>query len=289
MSRQFARRLFWISGLAVLLLLVVLFQDSADKTAARATAKGNSLYAAGQYAEALQQYSIGLAVDPNNQTLHFNAAQAAYRLDEKAIAIEHYARSENSVNKFLNEGNANCWLGNAGSNFAQQTEYYERALQNYADGMVVYPQNMQLKYNYELVQQMLNQVLQEQQTESAQNPPAAGDGSQEVMSQGKQGREGSGTSKEENQEAQGGDPDHSGQDQEKDPGDASKADDEDGGGKDHGENDGQNDSQGLGQENKEAEMETLLRIMRIVEGQEEENLKNNQGALEEENESYGLW
>ena len=73
--------------------------------------EGNLLYAAGQYEQALEAYKKGLEKNKDDAVLNYNSGQASYRLQEYRQAVEYYGKAKDTVEKYMNLGNASLKLG----------------------------------------------------------------------------------------------------------------------------------------------------------------------------------
>jgi|GEM_PF-1471679 len=279
------RKVVLISGAVTAVLLIFLLTGMAgrDDTIKASMRRGNSQYAAGDYKKSLASYEKGLAKDSKNKMLNFNAAQSAYLSFEYEKAAEYYEKSADSTDKFLNWGNIFFRSGDAigsilaeqaenpetaaaspeteGLDVNQQLQTYASALKIYQDGMIKFPQNVPLKYNFESVKQKIDELIENM------DPQEGEQGESQENSEGSEG--------EEQESSQSGEEGFEGEEQE-----ASQA------GEDSEEGEEQEASQ-AGEENEESEdneeamnMQEVERILQILESQEQESLKNNQEIKE---------
>lgn len=249
------KKVLWISGIfaGLLLPLVWIGWTNADKAASQALRSGNVQYEEGRYAEALETYVMGLESMPEHQALNFNAAQAAYQLGEYTQASEYYDKAAASIDKYLNAGNSLYRAGEVAEDDNQRLQYYNQALQIYKEGIINYPHDVQLKFNYEFVKQKLDELseqIQKDDPEDQQN-----DQEQNNM--------------EENEQEQNNQQNEDTNDQQ------------------NGErNDEQNeDMQSPGEEDQTRE--AIARILDMLASEEEESLKNNQGVVRGRDDKYG--
>jgi len=269
------KKVLWISGIITLLLLVLLLTGiaGADGEVKKALTQGNQEYESANYEEALNAYEKGLIASPENQTLNLNAAQAAFALGKYDKAIEYYGKAKDNLEKFLNAGNICYWAGEAAEEPEQKAQFYGMALEIYLEGIVKYPENVPLKYNYETVKEKLDELSEEMEQ---QNSDQSEDGeSQEGESQEGESQEG------EQQDAEGAEASE-GEEQNLD--EAKSAEATEG-------QEGDEDKQEAGSLNDEEEnpdMEAIERILSYLESQEEEGLKNNQEVIRGNN-GKGDW
>lgn len=263
------KKILYMSGIVTILLLPLLLSGWADTddTVKESLRQGNRRYESADYAEALKLYETGLAASPENKTLNFNAAQAAYILGEYEKAIEYYEKAGDNTDKFLNAGNICFRTGDTVQDINQKAQYYSQALQIYMEGITKFPQDVPLKYNYELVKEKLEELLPDMEQENNEQ----GEGGEESQEQ-------------ENTENAGGD-----QGQESENAEASQENQEQDSDQDENSNDEQSQSQegDDGQQGSYAQndgeeapdQETIERILQMLEAQEEESLKNNQEVV----------
>ncbi|MCL2747498.1 MAG: hypothetical protein FWE59_02445 [Oscillospiraceae bacterium] len=259
------RKAVILSGIAAVLLLPLLLSGwvDADATVARALRLGNEQYASQQYGEALRLYEAGLAAAPENRALCFNAAQAAYLSGAYGQAIEYYEKSDDSLEKYLHAGNAAFKLGDALEDPNEKLPCYALALDAYREGMILYPENVSLKYNYELVMQKIEELLEEMDQEGEGEQGEGEEGEEGEESEGEQG-EGEET---EGEESETGDSQEEGEEGEENEGKQAE----------QGE-DGEEGADGEDGED-EQNMAEIARILEMLEAQEEESLKNNQEVI----------
>jgi len=299
----------FISGIITALLLVLLlagFTGSNDPVK-KAIRQGNMRYESAAYDEALEFYEAGLSIDPDDKALNFNAAQAAYILGDFGKAVEYYEKSGDYVEKYLNTGNTFFVLGNSLEDNEQKLQCYLEALKYYYDGIVLFPQNVPLKYNYEVVKALADDILDNMEPDNSDqsdsNDDSDSDESQEQDGQNQEGSSGEQdqdeASDEQNQGEASNEQDQDEASDEQSQGEASDEQDQDENsaeqaqsqdGQDNGEDAGSAQEQDEGQEGAqdansqdvnvyELDQEAIERILRMLEIQEQENLKNNQEVV----------
>jgi len=286
-SLKSLKKILLISGIAAVFLLVFLLTGIVDagSDANKALQYGNRQYASGVYEEALKLYETALEANPENKTLNFNAAQSAYQLGEYNKAAMYYVKAESNEEKFLNFGNASLMLAVASEDANQKADYYVQALKAYYDGIVLYPQDVRLKYNYEALKEKIEEQIENQEQDSSNQ--SDGDESQENQ---------------ENQETQ----EHDSQNQEAEEQDGQNQEESDSSHSQEQEGHDEESGQGEDDENNSTENEggvqeqedgedgeddpdrlAIERILRMLENQEEYSLKNNQEVMKGKDDKYG--
>ena len=265
----------YLSGAIAVLALLFVWTGWADADSGvnKALRRGNEQFALAEYGGALAFYETGLAEGPENKALSFNAAQAAYFLGDFEKAAQYYENAEGSVDKYLNAGNIFFRAGGAMEDANQKAQCYAQAMQIYKEGIIEYPQDVPLKYNYETVRALLDELTEEMEQEGGESQETQeNQGGQEQDNQDAQGQDAQGQESEsaENDGAEQGDNTEQGEGAEQE-GNAGEA--RDGGQGDGAEAYTQNDGA------YDPDQEAIARILEMLESQEEESLKNNQGAV----------
>ena len=291
------KKCFAVSGIAVIILLVLLLTGwgRADDTIKAALRRGNTDYASDKFVSALDNYESALTLYPDNEALNFNAAQTAYKLGEYEKAVRYYAGAEESADKYLNQGNIYYWAGNACEDNNEKMQFYAQALQLYEEGIMIYPQNVPLKYNYEYLMKQIESLLEEQEQEQ---------GEEQEQEQGEEQEQGQGHEQEQGQDSNSEESDQN----ESDDGEQGEEQNEDGeqGEEEESEentsaidNIGENDENDSEQgeeinagnveetENSEPDQDAIARILQMLEIQEEQSLKNNQEIVGGNEGKYG--
>ena len=289
------KKVLILSGAAAFALLVLLltgFSD-ADDAVKKAMRQGNASFGSAAYQEALSYYETGLAASSEDKELNFNAAQAAYLLGEYERAMDYYEKSGDTVEKFLNTGNTFFMIGNSLEDSEQKLQCYMQALKYYYDGIVLFPRNVPLKYNYEAVKGLADDLLKDMDQQSSDQ--SDGDDSQEQDGQEQDGQE-QDSQEQDGQEQDGQEQDGASaeQDQDESPDAQSQADEgEDADGEESGAQE-QDDGEDAGRdaisqddEGIELDREAIERILRMLESQERESLKNNQEVIGGKDGKYG--
>lgn len=303
------KRVFIASGIitAIIALLflsgVLVFRDSK----AELLAKGNREFDSGNYTEAFEVYYEGLSKFEDDPELSYNAGQALYCMDDWLSAAEYYSRSTlKNVDRYLNMGNCNVKIGDVFENADEYADdsiyvmlgYYRKALEAYRQGIVAFPQEISLKYNYEYVKEKIRQLEQEiarrqqeetdrQSDEGKRDDKEQKDGGDQ---QGNVGQQGGG--QQEGGDQQGGGGPQDGDDRQTGGGPQDGDDKQTEGGQSG--DDVESSGDGRPGDDDEPAIDDRIQtrreieyILQMIEKQEKESLKNNQGSrFRDEGEEY---
>jgi len=210
--------------------------------------QGNEQYGRAEFSDALQSFEAGLELNPRDKILNFNAAQTAYFFGDFEKAAALFKNSDENAEKFLRAGNANFKLGEENDDI----KFFSLALDEYKAGIKKFPQNIPLKFNYEKVSEMIKNFPEEENdSENSDENEKNDDDEQEAEQQDA-----------EQQDSEQQDSEQLEQSDENDDDDSSR----------YEEND--EDENGDGED-----MQAIEQILRILEQQEEESLKNNQELI----------
>lgn len=277
------RKMTIISGCLVLIFAILFLTGTIDlnNQVKHSLNKGNQLFRSEKYDEALSTYQQGIEVQPEDERLNYNAAQTGYCLGDYQQAIQYYAKAANDLNKYMNLGNANLKLGDRTDDENQKMQYYQQAVESYKNGILSNPQNVDIKYNYEvaknkldeLSQNLENQQQQDQQQEDneQQNQEQNQEGDQDNQSEE---NDSSDESQQQENDEQQSESDES-QQQENQSEDSQESND-----------DGQDNESS--QNMSESEQE-IAQILDLLEKQEQDSLKNNQEVKEANTEEDDDW
>lgn len=249
------KKIVCISGIITVFLCLIVLTGwmDADEKVQKSLREGNDMYESEKYAEALRLYETGLGKEGENTVLNFNAAQAAYLSGDYEKAVLCYENAEDCTDKYLNFGNIYYMAGESASEADEKVQLYAQALQIYMDGIMKYPQEVSLKYNYETVKAKIEELLEEEESEQE--------------SEGESGSE----SEDEQSESEQSDSQSEDEQSESEQSESESHD---------GDDDQQEEySQGEEEDESEADMEAVERILAMLESQEEESLKNNQEVV----------
>lgn len=155
------KKIFYVSGsLAAILLVLFLIGaiDFSESKRDKALSQGNRLMESGRYREALEAYERGLEDHPRDAELNYNSGHALYSMGDYSGAEKYYEASELPVpDRYLKMGNCRLNQGD-----------YGRAAKYYMQGILEFPQDVPLKYNYEFAQEQIQQTEQQGDGEGEQ-------------------------------------------------------------------------------------------------------------------------
>lgn len=281
-----------ISGLLVAALMILLFTGVINFNGGtnEFIKRGNKAYATNNYQQALETYQKGLNKDSDEPKLNYNSGQASYQLGNYGEAIEYYAKTDSSPDKYINSGNSSLKLAEASSDPLQKQQLYQQALETYKNGILAYPENIPLKYNYEYVKSKLddnqdqnneqqdNNENQENEEDQNNNQDQQGDNSQ----QNQQNKDSSENNQDESSDQKDSEKDQQSS-QDNDGNEQNNSQDE--------ENKEQNSSQANESDSSNADQEdsNVAQILKMLEKQEQESLKNNQEVRKSTKEDEYDW
>lgn len=165
------KKLFMISGVLTLAFGFLFIFGILDfnHTVGYVLAAGNRLYTEEDYNEALEAYGPGLQKEPENPMLNYNAAQASYQVKAYDKAAEFYGKASASVDLYLNWGNSFFRLGDGTEDANQKLQHFANALDTYKQGILAFPQSVELKYNYEYVLEKLKELQKNMENQPQNN------------------------------------------------------------------------------------------------------------------------
>jgi len=294
------KKAVYISGIITVLLLSLVLTGWADTydSITKAMRLGNGQYALAEYEDALNSYEAGFEAQTENEALSFNAAQAAYLLGDYEKAAGYYESAEDSVDKYLNIGNIFFRAGGAAEETEQKAQLYTQALKYYKEGIDKYPQNVPLKYNFETVKALLDEMMKESGQDS--NNENGDENESENENEGESGEQGNSEDNKNNEGESGEQSESENSEQSESEGQENQAQESENGQDDQSEQNessgqeedaqsAQEDGQEEGDEERDAysddegeydpDQEAVERILAILESQEEESLKNNQEVV----------
>lgn len=297
-----------VSGILIIALLIMFFTGviNFNNNIVDSLVKGNQAYAASNYDKALEAYKKGLGENSEDPKLNYNSGQASYRLNKFEDAVKYYVKTSDTPDKYINSGNSSLKLADSIDDAAQKQQYYQQALETYKQGILAFPENIPLKYNYEYVKSKLgdqqnnkdNQNQNDQNNQSnqdQQNQDKNGQNDQNKQDQQNQDKNGqdnqnkqdenSGQNKESEQDKQN---ENSGQQDNKEQNKENQQSSQTG--QDEEQNNAQSgdkkeekvnqknasQAQESDSPNSEQEDSNIAQVLRMLERQEEDSLKNNQ-------------
>jgi len=217
----------------------------------------------------------------------------------------HFKKAPDSVDKYLNAGNASFRMGESESDPNMKAQHFLAAMNEYMDGIKKYPQDMPIKYNYETAKEKLKELANESQSDQKGGGEDSGEQGDE------QNESGSGEQSGENNEEQGeqgGECDEQSGESDEQSGDESNGEQGEqeadaGSGDENDDAAGNENDDAAGNENDDAageaqispdditdydpDRDAINRILAMLENKEEESLKNNQGVVRGKDEVNG--
>ena len=152
MKRSFNK----ITLLSIFLLSVVLtqFLNAADRSKIE---DGVKAYDKEQWDESLNKFQDALVDDPTNPLLHFNVGDVHYKKKNYDEAIKSFEKSLSTNDVSLQE-KAYYNLGNS----YYQNNKYQEAIDYYKKALELNPDDLDAKYNLELVRAKIKEMSKKQ-------------------------------------------------------------------------------------------------------------------------------
>lgn len=159
------------AGIILLILITLLLTGmiSFSPGIRNAVIKGNGYYSKGSYDKALKEYKKGLSEKTEDPKLNFNAGQASYSLKNYQQAVSYYDKASDTIDKYLNAGNSCYKQAEKTQDQNQKNQLLQQALELYHQGILKFPQDISLKYNYELVKSKLDELKKNNQNKNDQD------------------------------------------------------------------------------------------------------------------------
>ena len=126
------------------------------------------MYEQKDYEGAFLVYKEGLEKSPEHAALNYNLGKTSYLLESYAQAAAYFIKADDIPDKYIGLGNSNLKLGDSTQEPAQKKGYYQKALDAYKKGILMFPENIPLKYNYEYVRKKLDDEKQESDQDEGQ-------------------------------------------------------------------------------------------------------------------------
>ncbi len=138
---------------------------------ARANTKGNGLLSEGKFEEAAKIFREEALKRPENGVLQRNLAGALARSDQVDEGLAAYSQALRFAETPADKAAALFDLGNTLALGGQ----FEPALQTYVSAMMLAPEDMDIRHNYEFVLEQLQQQEQEQEKQNEQDSEDEGE------------------------------------------------------------------------------------------------------------------
>lgn len=243
--------------------------------------RGNQAYAANNFEQALETYQKALGENSDEPRLNYNSGQTSYQLSKYEEAIKYYDKTSNTLDKYINSGNSSFKLADSIADPTQKQQLYQQALETYKEGILAFPQNVPLKYNYEFVKNKIDEQ-QNNNEEQAQNKEQNKNENQQTTdeqekNQNEQSNPDQNQQKEDSQENN-----QNGSSEQKDEENQKSSQDKESTGQDKEQKDEKSKEQNTSQidesdsSNSEQNDSNIAQVLKMLEKQEQESLKNNQ-------------
>jgi tetratricopeptide (TPR) repeat protein len=245
--------------------------------------RGNELFYQDKYDEAREFYEKALSIKAREKRINYNLGNISYKKADYLEALEFYRLGPDSPEKYLLMGSSIFFLAEGEEDPLQKISSYEKLLEIYKEGIIKYPQELRLKYNYEYIKKLLEELQSEQENESRQGEEDQDNenGNREKKNSNSNDED---SEHDERQNEQNGNEEQNEQDQdekkdenEQDSKEIEKEGKQEEGAQEKGSSANQDSRQNL---------EEIKQILEMLEKAEEESLKNNQsiyrGAVKEE-------
>ncbi len=170
-----------VRSILVLLLMVAPASAAEDTGAelpkvplatANANAKGNALLSEGEFEEAAKIYREEALKRPENGVLQRNLAGALARSNQMDEGLAAYGQALRFADTPVDKAAALYDLGNTLALGGQ----FEPALQTYVSAMMLAPDDMDIRHNYEFVLDQLQQQQEQQEQQQEQDQEQQEDG-----------------------------------------------------------------------------------------------------------------
>lgn len=137
---------------------------------------GNRLYQEGRYDEAMDRFTDVLVELPKSPVVQYNIGASAYKKGDFEHAVEAYTKSLLADYPALEDkghfsvGNCKYKQGErmANKNLTGAIAHYREALESYKRAIDLNSQNMDAKFNYEVVQRKIKELEDRQQQRNQQ-------------------------------------------------------------------------------------------------------------------------
>ena len=132
-----------------------------------------------QWDESLNKFQDALLDDPTNPLLHFNVGDALYKKKSYEEALKSFEKSLNTKDVTLQQQA----YYNIGNNYYQMNKYQE-AIDYYKKALELNPEDLDAKYNLELVRAKIKEMSEKKPMNNQQQSQQQGDQQQQQKRQG---------------------------------------------------------------------------------------------------------
>lgn len=153
-----------IRTILLLIVTVAFFRQPALNAADRSKIKeGVEAFKGEQWDEALNQFQDALVDDPTNPLLHYNVGDALYKKKNYEEAVNSYEKALNT-NDIQLQGKSYYNIGNS----YYRLNKYQEAIDYYKKALELNPDDVDAKYNLELVRAKIKEMADKQQMNNQQ-------------------------------------------------------------------------------------------------------------------------
>ncbi|MBC7960117.1 MAG: tetratricopeptide repeat protein [Vallitaleaceae bacterium] len=290
------KQLFFLSGIVTLVLTLLMLVGTLHWSSAvdLAIGQGNKYYENQDYETAKEKFSKAMGIEPKNSIAHHNLGLVEYAMGNYEGAVEQYKLSKDCYTVL---GNALYRQGSGTQDPQQQMTLYQQGLEQYLLGMKAYPSDVEVKFNYEFLKKLIEDMKeQDQQNQDQQNQD---DQNQDQQNQDQQNQDQQNQDQQnQNQQNQ----DQQNQDQQNQNQQNQDQQNQDQQNQDQQNQDQQNQDQqttdqkdpsSIEQDNQtnqqNADDKALQQILQLLQQQEEQSLKNNQTVKNQGKEDSYDW
>ncbi|WP_432409132.1 tetratricopeptide repeat protein [Wukongibacter sp. M2B1] len=264
------KRVFILSGIVFLLMTLLVFTGRIrlNHSMRSSINSGNAYYNDKDYGKAIEIYERVLKNKPNNADILYNLGLTAYAMEDYEKAIEYYSQSRDCS---MLLGNAYYRQGSRIGDPTQQMQSYRQGLEQYLISIKAEPNNIEVKYNYELLKKLIDDREQNQEQQNEKQKDENSQDSQKDKNQQNQDGQNE-NQKQENQNKENDD--RNNQNSEKQKNDQKKLKNE--------REDGQsqnNQNEAFNDEEANQNQNSIDQVLKMLEQQEKQSLKNNQTVM----------
>lgn len=150
----------------VILTLLVASPCFAGQKTKKEVKRGNSLYAKGEFKEALKRYENAFLNSPDSDVVNFDLGAALYKMEDYREAISHFEKALISKDKSIEQkasynignGKYKYAIGKRDENLPECIDLLKQALHHYERAIELDSQDEDAKYNYELTKRGIEQL-----------------------------------------------------------------------------------------------------------------------------------
>lgn len=273
------KRVFILSGIVFLLMTLLVFTGRIrlNHSMRSSINSGNAYYNDKDYGKAIEIYERVLKNKPNNADILYNIGLTAYAMEDYEKAIEYYSQSRDCS---MLLGNAYYRQGSRIGDPTQQMQSYRQGLEQYLISIKAEPNNIEVKYNYELLKKLIDdreqnqeQQNEKQKDENSQDKDQSQDSQKDKNQQNQDGQnEENENQKQENQNKENDDRNNQNSEEQKNDQKKLKNEREDG----QSQN---NQNEAFNDEEANQNQNSIDQVLKMLEQQEKQSLKNNQAVM----------